>query len=55
MFYTKSVDVGDNPSIYNVEGNNRLSSFRGEECKEINQSETRIACGGHVCYRIETK
>jgi hypothetical protein len=25
MFYTKSVDVGDNASIYNVEGNNRLS------------------------------
>jgi hypothetical protein len=22
---------------------------------EINQSETRIACGGHVCYRIWTK
>jgi hypothetical protein len=23
--------------------------FRGEEFLEINQSETRIACGGHVC------
>jgi hypothetical protein len=23
------------------------SSFRGEEFLEINQSETRIACGGH--------
>jgi hypothetical protein len=22
---------------------------------EINQSETRIACGGHVCQRIGTK
>jgi hypothetical protein len=22
---------------------------------EINQSETIIACGGHVCYRIWTK
>jgi hypothetical protein len=22
---------------------------------EINQSETRIACGGHVCYPIGTK
>jgi hypothetical protein len=21
----------------------------------IDQSETRIACGGHVCYRIERK
>jgi hypothetical protein len=23
--------------------------------KEINQSETRIACGSHVCYPIGTK
>jgi hypothetical protein len=26
-----------------------LASFRGEDFLEINQSETRIACGGHVC------
>jgi hypothetical protein len=25
------------------------SGFRGEFFLEINQSETRIACGGHVC------
>jgi hypothetical protein len=25
------------------------SGFRGEDVLEINQSETRIACGGHVC------
>jgi hypothetical protein len=25
------------------------SSFRGEDFLEINQSETRMACGGHVC------
>ena len=25
------------------------SSYRGEDSLEINQSETRIACGGHVC------
>jgi hypothetical protein len=31
------------------------SAFRGEDFSEINQSEARIACGGHVCYRIETK
>jgi hypothetical protein len=29
--------------------------FRGEEFKKIDQSETRIACGDHVCYRIGTK
>jgi hypothetical protein len=25
------------------------SSFRGEDFLGINQSETRIVCGGHVC------
>jgi hypothetical protein len=25
------------------------SGFRREDCLEINQSETRIAYGGHVC------
>jgi hypothetical protein len=25
-----------------------LSGFRGEDILEINQSETRFACGGHV-------
>ena len=24
------------------------SGFRGEDSLEVNQSETRIACGGHV-------
>jgi uncharacterized cupin superfamily protein len=27
----------------------------GEDFLEINQSETRITCGGHVCYPIGTK
>jgi hypothetical protein len=27
------------------------SGYRGEDSLEINQSETRIACGGHVCQR----
>jgi hypothetical protein len=31
------------------------SGFRGEDFLEINQSETRIAYGGHVCKRIGTK
>jgi hypothetical protein len=26
-----------------------VSSARGEDLKKIGQSETRIACGGHVC------
>jgi hypothetical protein len=25
------------------------SGFRGDDVLEINQSETRIVCGGHVC------
>jgi hypothetical protein len=31
------------------------SGFREEDFLEINQSEIRIACGGHVCKRIGTK
>jgi hypothetical protein len=31
------------------------SGFRWEDFLEINQSETRIVCGGHVCKRIGTK
>jgi hypothetical protein len=31
------------------------SGFRGEEFLEINQSETRIACGGSVYQWIGTK
>jgi hypothetical protein len=26
-----------------------LSGFRGEDVLEINQLETSIVCGGHVC------
>jgi hypothetical protein len=26
-----------------------FSGFRGEDFLEIDQSETRIVCGGHVC------
>ena len=31
------------------------SGFRGEDFLESKQSETRIACGGHVCEQIGTK
>ena len=31
------------------------SGFRGEIFLEINQSETRMVCGGHVCKRIRIK
>jgi hypothetical protein len=29
--------------------------FQRRKFKKIGQSETRIACGGHVCYWIGTK
>jgi len=29
--------------------------YNGEFFLEMNQSETRIACGGHVCKRIAMK
>ena len=31
------------------------SDFRGEFCLEINQSETKIACGSHIYTQIGTK
>ena len=31
------------------------SGFRGEDFLEINQSETRMACGSHVGFPISTK
>jgi hypothetical protein len=31
------------------------SGFRGKAVLEINQSEKKIACGGHFCYPIGTK
>jgi hypothetical protein len=32
-----------------------LSGFRGDDFLEINQSETRIVCGGHVLLTIGNK
>jgi hypothetical protein len=32
-----------------IYGRSSISGFRREDFLEINQSETRIACGGHVC------
>jgi hypothetical protein len=34
---------------FNSLGKSYLPFNRGEESLEINQSETRIACRGHVC------
>jgi hypothetical protein len=31
------------------------SGFRGEDFIETNQSETGMACGGHVCKQIRNK
>jgi hypothetical protein len=32
-----------------------IKQFQGRRFFEIDQSETRIACGSHVCKRIGTK
>jgi hypothetical protein len=40
---------GKNYLSFNSLGKSYLSFNRGEDLLEINQSETRIACGGHVC------
>jgi hypothetical protein len=32
-----------------------LATVSEEKILKINQSETRIACGGHVCKRIRAK
>jgi hypothetical protein len=40
---------------FNSLGKSYLSFNRGKDFLEINQSETRIACGGHVCLLIGTK
>ena len=48
----KLIYKGDNGKSYlsfNSLGKIYLSFNRGEDFLEINQSETRIACGGHVC------
>jgi hypothetical protein len=39
----------------NLVGSIYGSFNRGQYFLEINQSETRIACGGHVCQLIGTK
>jgi hypothetical protein len=39
---------------FNSLGKSYLSLNR-EDFLEINQSETKIACGGHVCYQIRMK
>ena len=40
---------------FNSLGKRYLSFNRGEDFLEINQLETRIACGGHVYQWIGTK
>ena len=44
---SKRDNIKSYPS-FNSLGKSYLSFNRGEDFLEINQSETRIACGGHV-------
>jgi hypothetical protein len=42
--------MGDTIKSYlSVNSLGNLSFNRGEDFLEINQSETRIACGSHIC------
>jgi hypothetical protein len=42
-------DNGKNYLSFNSLDKSYLSFNRREDFLEINQSETRIACGGHIC------
>ena len=44
-----SIDASYNASVH------LATRFQSRRFLEIDQSETRIACGGHVCKRIGTK
>jgi hypothetical protein len=41
--------VGSIYGMSSIKNVHLLSSFKGEDFLEIDQSEARIACGGHVC------
>jgi hypothetical protein len=44
----------DRKHLWKVLSKECTFSFKGEDFLEIDQSETRIVCGGHVCYPIGT-
>jgi hypothetical protein len=45
----QAILVSDWPIFKNLLPYLSFNRLRGEDFLEINQSETRIACGGHVC------
>jgi hypothetical protein len=49
LYREPSIDASYQVSIH------LTKRFRGEDFLEINQSETRIICGGHACKQIVTK
>jgi hypothetical protein len=49
MYRGPSIDASYQVSVH------LLKWFQRRRFLEIHKSETRIACGGHVCYWIVTK
>ena len=49
LYTGPSIDASQQVSVH------LAKRFQKRTFKKINQSETRIACGGHVCQRIGTK
>jgi hypothetical protein len=43
LYRESSIDASYQVSVH------LAKRFRGEDFLQINQSETRIVCGGHVC------
>jgi hypothetical protein len=49
LYRAPSIDASYQVSVH------LAKRFRKRRFQKVGQSETRIACGGHVCYRIGMK
>jgi hypothetical protein len=49
LYRGPSIDASYQVSVHMAEGFQRRRFIEIDQILEIDQSETRIACGGHVC------